>query len=337
MDNIIYDKPFKTYDELIEIMESRNIEIPDYNFARKVLGSLSYYTIINGYKNTFLSIQGTDNFVDGTNFNELYTLHLIDTSLNNIILKNILFVEQYLKTRISYLVSQNYGVYTDKDDLSNMNQQDYLCRHNYSRSIKTRNNILRQIKNTLSSKRINASVAHYANDKNHVPPWILTTTITFGLTIKWFSILKNEDRKQICDEFIPSNTLTTDEKKEFMTVALSLLREYRNKIAHGNRVFNVSNLPILPKKQLLFLSDNALSETEYNVGFGKNDLFAVILTCFILLDDHYILLNFMNDLHYILNPYSDTTFNRKTVFEIFDLPNNLFQRLEQVLIRYIPT
>ncbi len=53
MSGIIYDKPFKTYDEQIKILLSRNINIPDYDFARMVLSSLSYYTIINGYKDTF--------------------------------------------------------------------------------------------------------------------------------------------------------------------------------------------------------------------------------------------------------------------------------------------
>ena len=56
MSEIIYDKPFKTYDEQIEILLSRNISIPDRDFAYMILSSLSYYTIINGYKNTFLSV-----------------------------------------------------------------------------------------------------------------------------------------------------------------------------------------------------------------------------------------------------------------------------------------
>lgn len=45
-----YDKPFKTYDEQISILESRNVIIDDYDFARRVLSGLSYYTIVNGYK-----------------------------------------------------------------------------------------------------------------------------------------------------------------------------------------------------------------------------------------------------------------------------------------------
>lgn len=328
MSEIIYDKPFKTYDEQIRILLSRNINIPDYDFARMVLSSLSYYTIINGYKDTFLSIPGTDSFIEGTNFNDLYTLHMIDTNVSSIVFKNILFVEQYLKTKIAYLVSEQYGVYTNPSDLSNRDPADYLCRNNYGRSDRGRNNILRQLKETLSSDRINDSVAHYANIRNHIPPWILVTNITFGLTIKWYNILSPSDKTRICSEFLQTPDLSINEKKEFISISLDLLRRYRNKIAHGNRIFNLSGLPVLPKKQLLNLSHNALSSGEYNKSIGKSDLFAVILTCFILIDNRYILTNFMSDLIYTLNPYANIRMNGKSILEILGLPNDLFDRLD---------
>lgn len=330
MSEIIYDKPFKTYDEQIKILLSRNIHIPDYDFARMVLSSLSYYTIINGYKDTFLSIPGTDSFIKGTNFNDLYTLHMIDTNVSSIVFKNILFVEQYLKTKIAYLVSEQYGVYTNPKDLSNRNPEDYLCRNNYGRSDRGRNNILRQLKETLSSDRINDSVAHYANIRNHIPPWILVTNITFGLTIKWYNILSSSDKTRICSEFLQTPDLSINDKKEFISISLDLLRRYRNKIAHGNRIFNLSGLPALPKKQLLNLSHNALSSDEYNKNIGKSDLFAVILTCFILIDNRYILTNFMRDLIYTLNPYVNIRMNGKSILEILELPNDLFDRLDNL-------
>lgn len=327
---ITYDKPFKTHEEQLAILSSRNITIADHDFALKALRGLSYYTLINGYKNTFLSIQGTDMFVEGTRFEDLYTLHTIDTNLNSIILKYILVVEQYLKTRLSYIVSKNYGVYTDTNDFTNRNPSDYLCR-NYYRSNGGRNNVLKQLKESLTSDRINDSVAHYANTKNHIPPWILVTNITFGLSIKWYEILKATDRDQLSSEFISDTCLSIEQKKEFLTIALDLLREYRNKIAHGNRTFNVSNLPVLPKNQLLTLTHGNLSEAEYNAGVGKSDVCAVIFACFILIDDRYMLANFLNDLQYVLTPYSGITMNGKTIFEIFRLPDNIFHRLQDIM------
>lgn len=327
--NNTFDKPFKTYEEQIKILESRKIKISNPDFTKQVLSSLSYYTIINGYKNTFLLVPGSDDFIEGTTFDGLYTLHIIDSNLNSIILKYILFVERYLKTRLSYLVSQNYGVYTDPVDFTNTNPADYLCR-NYYRG-RGKNNILKSIKEVLSSPSINNSVAHYANDKNHIPAWILVTTIPFGLTIKWYSILSSTDKQSICEEFLPTTELTIDEKKEFITTAFSLLRKYRNNIAHGNRTFSVTNLPVLPKKALLSLSKGATSAEEYNAGYGKNDLFAVILICFILINDRYLLINFLTDLNYTLMPYENILINGKTIYETFKLPNDLTERLEKMI------
>ena len=48
-----FDKPFKSIDEQIEILQQRNIIITDIDFARSVLNSLSYYTIVNGYKRIY--------------------------------------------------------------------------------------------------------------------------------------------------------------------------------------------------------------------------------------------------------------------------------------------
>ena len=213
--SMIYDKPFKTIEEQIEILKSRNILISDIPFATSVLRGLSYYTIVNGYKNSFLSIAGTDSFAVNTKFEELYTLHLIDTSLNSIIFKNILYVERYLKTRISYLVSEKYGVYTDYNDMSNSNASDYLYRKYYSRSNGRREGILRALKESITSKRKNLIVEHYLDTKNHVPPWILVTNIPFGLIIEWYGILVDEDKTNICEQFIKSNTLSIPDKKEF--------------------------------------------------------------------------------------------------------------------------
>lgn len=331
MPNNVYDKPFKTYEEQIEILRSRNITITDTDFAKKALSSISYYTLINGYKQSFLSIEGTEKFIEGTDFKILYTLHVLDTSLNNIILKYILYVERSLKTRISYRVSSIYGVYTDYRDLSNNNRNDYLFRDNYSGSRADRNNILRQIKEIINSNRISPSVEHYITTKNHLPAWILVTSLPFGLMLKWYSILSSADKTYICSEFIADPSLNEEQKKEFLSVSLSLLKEYRNKIAHGNRTFCVPYLPVLPKKQIITLSKGALSVSEYNSGFGKSDLYSVILTCFILLNDQYLLTNFYSDLKTLLLPYSSVPFNGKSIYEVFQLPSDILDRLIKII------
>jgi abortive infection bacteriophage resistance protein len=329
----VYDKPFKDYNELIEIMKQRHIEIDDNEFAIHALQNFSYYGIVNGYKNTFLQIPGTDNFIPGTQFTELYTLHLIDTSLNNVIFKYILYLEKALKSRLSYLVAQKYGVYTDQNDFSFSDPNDYLYARYYSNSTGKRINILKGLKEYISRSGYSPIMLHYINHKNHIPPWILTTNIPYGLTIEWFNILKSDDKKAICDSFISPGMCSDEKNKEFIRKSFEITKEYRNKIAHGNRTFSIDSLPQLPKEQLLTFTFNAVSESEYNNKLGQNDTMAVLLSLMVMLCDPYLITNFRSELSSILMPYHDVRFNKKTVFEVFGFPNDLFDRLENLAIR----
>lgn len=333
MSSVTYDKPFKTYEEMIEIMKSRNILVNDKAFAQMVLENFSYYSIVNGYKNTFLQVSGSDVFIPNTRFEELYALHIIDLSLNNILFKYILCVERALKSRISYLVSQKFGVYTDRTDLSNNNPNDYLYNRNYSISNGKRDPILRNVKSCAANNRKNPSLEHYINTKNHIPPWILTYNIPFGLSIEWYSILRGVDKTSICDQFISTPLLNIDERKEFFFKALNLVKEYRNKIAHGNRTFSIMQLPVLPKKAILTLSLGILSSTEYDLRLGQNDIFAVFLVIMILLNDQYLLENFFADCYFLFSRYvqNNIKFNGKSVYEVFNLPNDVFIRMEKFL------
>lgn len=330
-ESITFDKPFKTYEEMIEILESRNIVINDKQFAKDALKNFSYYGLVNGYKNTFLQNPGSNNFRAGTRFEELYTLHIIDTSLNNILLKYILYLEKALKSRISYLVSEKYGVYTNTHDLNGLDPKDYLYTRYYSNGTRRRINILIKLKQCISQTRNNPIMLHYLNHKNHVPAWILTTNISYGLTIEWYSILRNDDKTAICDSFITPGLLNANETKEFIKKALDLTKEYRNKIAHGNRTFSILNLPQLPKRQLLALTYHTISESEYNSKMGQDDTLAVILALIIMLKDPYIVANFVAELQNTLLPYHDTSFNGSTVFELLGFPNNLFERLQKLM------
>lgn len=333
--NNTYDKPFKTYEQMIALMESRNIIVEDKEFAITALQNLSYYGLINAYKNTFLQIPDSDDFINGTKFEELYTLHLLDVSLNSIIFKYILYLEKALKSRISYLVSEKYGVFTDASDRSFSNPSDYLCKSNYTNSNRKRINILIGLKESIHQSRNNPSMQHYINHRNHIPAWILITNLSYGLTIEWYNILKSCDKESICNSFISSGILTIEETKEFMRKSLELTKEYRNKIAHGNRTFSALNLPQLPKKQLLTLSFNTIIEEEYNSKMGQNDVMAVLLALNILLNDQYVLRNFYEELYSLLSPYAnqDTHFNTKNVFEVFGFPNDLFSRLNNLFER----
>ena len=54
MGDIVYDKPFKTYKEQIEILKNKyKLNIKNENFALELLSTISYYDLINGSKESF--------------------------------------------------------------------------------------------------------------------------------------------------------------------------------------------------------------------------------------------------------------------------------------------
>ena len=281
-------------------------------------------------KNTFLSIDGSDVFVPGTRFEDLYTIHIIDTSFSSIILQFILHIEHSLKSKISYIVAKNYGVYTDFSTPITSDRSDYLCLHNYGSSTGQRRNILEKINNCGVETRNNLSLLHYKNTKNHVPPWILIENVPFGLAIKWYNILKGADKTYVCENLIQDSSLSIEGKKELLLKALYILKYYRNSIAHGHRTFENITSYELPKTYLLATASDLLSEREYLSGRGKNDLYSVVIIICVLLNDPHLTGNFIRDILFTFQPYleSEIRFCNKSILDVFSLPEDMFERLE---------
>lgn len=324
---ITYDKPFKTNDELIELLENRNVVITDKNFAKQCISNISYYSLINGYKDLY-SIDEDDKFKFPVPFYEFYNLYRFDTFLNNIIFKYIISIEKSLKTKLAYIISKEYGVFTDLNDCTNMNPDDYLYKLNY-RNNKQTQSVIKKIKQEISNSK-NESVKHYKTNHNHIPCWILINGIPFGLTIKWYEILKPNNKEIICNQFLPSDNLTIEEKKEFLKKSFDILRKYRNNIAHGNKIFNNTILEELPKKSVLTLSNNLITNADYKEGVGRNDIFAVIIIICTLIDKNSKNI-FLSEIISIFSIFNDVIFSTgKTLPEMVGLPNAFIDKLEKL-------
>ena len=91
------DKTFKTHDELISLLISRNLDIstPEHkSFAKKVLQHEGYYNLINVYSKLFLaSTFPDDQYKTGCTMEEIFALYDFDRKLRNIMFKYILSVE----------------------------------------------------------------------------------------------------------------------------------------------------------------------------------------------------------------------------------------------------
>ena len=187
-------KEFKTLDEQIEILRNRGLVINDVEKAESLLLSENYF-FINGYRHIFLKNHKDSNFIKGTTFEELYAVFQFDRNFRNILFKNLLIVENNLKSIISYRLSKKYGI----------KEKDYLKPSNFSldsKKIRQVNDVLNKIKRQIKiNGRQHSATLHYLSNYGYVPLWILVKLLSFGMINEFYSILKPEDKLSIAQYY----------------------------------------------------------------------------------------------------------------------------------------
>src|SRR5574344_2147668 len=252
-------KVFRTIEEQLDILKSKGLVIADYDKAKETLLRENYF-FLNGYRSPFL-VTGSKRFIEGTTFEELYSLFTFDRFFRNIIFKNLLIVENNYKSIFSYVLSKKYG-YKEKD---------YLNADNFDRS-KEKN---RQINDLLSKLkrqiRINGyqhqATSHYINNYGYIPMWVGVKVLSFGLMSELYTILKEEDRQEIASYY----NLDTDALEDY----LSVLANYRNLCAHEDILYNHETQKAIPDTRFHGALDIPKVDDEYI--YGKNDIFALII------------------------------------------------------------
>lgn len=101
----VVPKDFKTYDELIELLESRNV-ITDEHTKTQLMRE-SYYAVVNGYKDPFLDSEAMvsshdDVYLSGTRFEWIYSLFSFDRDLRSITFKYLTRAEATMKNAVMY-------------------------------------------------------------------------------------------------------------------------------------------------------------------------------------------------------------------------------------------
>lgn len=268
-------KIFKTIDEQIEILRSKGMVFEDYDKAREILLRENYF-FLNGYRSPFL-MNGTKKFIEGTTFDELYSLFTFDRFFRNIIFKNVLIVENNYKSIYSYVLSKKYG-YKEKD---------YLNINNFDRSKEKNrqiNDLLRKLKRQI---RINGyqhqATSHYINNYGYIPMWVGVKVLSFGLMSELFTILKSEDRKEIADYY----NLSPEKIENYM----SILANYRNLCAHEDILFNHETQKTIA--DTTFHLQLGIPKVDDEYIYGKHDIFAllIILKELLTTDDFKMMMN----------------------------------------------
>lgn len=273
-------KMFKTLDEQIDILKSKGLIVNDIDQAKKILFKENYF-FISGYRHLFMKSYKSDSYIKGTTFEELYATFVFDRNIRNIMFKNILIIENNIKSIISYQLSKNYG-YREKEYLEPKNFNQDPMR---SRQVKdVINKMKRQIR--VNGKQ-HAATMHYINHYGYIPMWILVKVLSFGIISELYNILKEKDQQFIAEQY--------DLDVETMTIYLSLLANFRNLCAHEDILYDHRTQRSIPDTKYHYLLNIDMTDDEYL--YGKNDLFAlVIILKKMLTEDQFH--DIMNEINY---------------------------------------
>ena len=253
-------KIFKTIDEQIEILKGKGLIIEDIEETKEILLRENYF-FISGYRIVLMNSYSNKTFVVGATFRELYSIFLFDRYFRNILFKNLMIVENALKSVLSYQLSKKYG-YQDKDYLKPKN---FTTEKEKSRRVK---DIIDKMKRQI---RVNGAhhmaTMHYINNYGYIPLWVLVKVLSFGIVCELYSILKKEDQIAIAEIF----NLTPEYLENF----LPILANYRNLCAHEDVVYDhKTEKSILDTKYHEMLQIPKMDD-EYI--YGKNDIFSVLI------------------------------------------------------------
>lgn len=227
---------YLTVNQQIEKLKSQNLEFKDENFARKLLYYYGYYNIINGYREPYIYVDenGIKKYHSGISFEQIYNLFMFDSSIRNAVMMAMIDLEGHLKSVVADIIGSSFGV----------DHARYLKRTNYRDKIVSNPKFSRnEILYTLSKTALYSSmdpIKHYREKYGIVPPWILFKDTYFATIINLIRFFKAPQREQLVLRLY-GNSVTADEMsayKDLMSDTLFMCLDYRNRSAHGGRIYN---------------------------------------------------------------------------------------------------
>ncbi len=301
---------FKNLDEQIEILKNKGLVINDITEAKRILFKENYF-FLTGYRHLFMTQSREKKFNNGTTFDELYAVFLFDRHIRNVMFKNILIVENNIKSIMSYQLSKKYG----------FKEKEYLNPDNFTKDPMRTRQVYDVISKMKRQIRVNgkqhSATQHYMYNYGYIPMWVLVKVLSFGLISELYLILKNEDKEVI------SSFYKIDEEE--MSVYLNLLSNFRNICAHEDILYDHRTQRSISDTiyhEKLCIEKN--EENEYR--YGKNDLFAMtIILKQMLSESEYI--DFIREIEYeiaILDSRINTV-SANSILNRIGFPDNWFE------------
>lgn len=245
-------KPFKTYDEQVQILVKRGLRIDDRDATAEILHRVSYYHL-RGYYIDLLDNSGM--FLPGASCEKIFARFQSDRALRSILFKAPESVELLIRNECSYVLGEKYG------PLGYRNPQNF------------RNEEINKVLLTKITKEANRSrelfVRHHVDKYDgDFPIWVAVELLSFGtVSAQLYKNMLNDDQREVSEALGIKSAKVT---QSFLH-SLSVLR---NSCAHHSRIYARSFS--VPCK---ILNHDEARTREFEPGFkiSPRRLFALLL------------------------------------------------------------
>ncbi|MCL2561832.1 MAG: Abi family protein [Rikenellaceae bacterium] len=222
-----FQKPALTFQDQVNLLKSRGLEIVDEPRAARHLSNVSYYRL-SAYMIPFRKRDAagkiTDDFEDGTMWDDVYNLYRFDRKLRLLIFDAIERIEIALRTQVINQLSLKYGSHWP-DDSALFKTQEVFTK------------MQERIEERLKANSRMEFIKHYHEKYNHPltpPSWMTVELLCFG-DLSW--ICKSWREKKDVTAIARSLGIPQD---KILHSWLRAINYVRNICAHHARLWNIT-------------------------------------------------------------------------------------------------
>jgi abortive infection bacteriophage resistance protein len=184
-----YTKPALSFEDQLRLLEKRGLVVEDREFANAVLSRISYYRLICAYCKQFQK-PNSDDFEPGSTFKDIYLLYVFDKTLRFALADALETIEVYLRTQVTYQLSMADGAF------AHLNKDNFSLIYDHAAFAEK----VTALEEDSSDKFVEHFRLKY-HEENHLPIWMATELMSFGMISRMYAGLKNEFQKPIAAKF----------------------------------------------------------------------------------------------------------------------------------------
>lgn len=225
-------KPWLDFADQVKLLQNRGMEINDEKQAEKYLRRIGYYRL-SGYFHVFrrwdaASQTLSDDFIEGSNFENVLSLYLFDKKLRFLALDALERIEMAVRVDIAHVLG-------NKDPLAYENPAYFDGKFVRAVNHKSEHQkwLERQEELVEKAKRRKiACVGHNLDKYGKLPIWAVSGLWDFGAMSRLYSGMKHQDQNDIARKYGALHG-------GIFAKWLRSLNEIRNIAAHHDRLWNI--------------------------------------------------------------------------------------------------